>query len=133
MKRFKRAVERLARLRGRPREELLADEDALDILENNVRVALEALLDVGRFIIAAEGWETPSSYRDVARILERHGVLTRDDAVFMERLAGLRNVIVHMYADIDYTVLVDMLDFLERLESLMSKMLGFIVEAGIDP
>ncbi len=45
VKRFRRAIERLARLKRYSREELLSDEDKLDILEN---------LDVGRYIIAAQ-------------------------------------------------------------------------------
>ena len=133
MKRFRRAIERLSMLKAMPREELLSSEDALDILENNVRIALEALLDVGRYIIAASGWETPGAYREIPRILARHGVLTREEARLAESLAGLRNVIVHMYADVDYEMLASILDILDKVESLMQRMLNFIVEEGLDP
>ena len=133
VKRFARAVERLRRLQRVDRRALLADEDALDVLENNARVAIEALLDVGRFIIASKGWEQPSSYRDVARILERHGVLGRGDAELLRSLAGLGNVIVHMYADLDYEVLAGVLDILDRVEALMGAMLGYIRREGLDP
>ena len=65
IKRFERAVNRLRMLRERyPLDSILFDEDALDVLENNTRVAIEALLDAGRFIIASQGWEEPSSYKD---------------------------------------------------------------------
>ena len=79
MKRFRRAIERLSRLKNMPRGSLLADEDALDILENNARIAVEALLDVGRYIIAAKGWEAPGTYREIPRILLRHGVVTPEE------------------------------------------------------
>ena len=50
-----------------------------------------------------------------------------------EALAGLRNVIVHMYADIDYEELASFLDILGEVERLMQKMLDFIVREGLDP
>ena len=114
-------------------EDLLADEDALDILENNARIAVEALLDVGRFTAAAMGWEPPSSYREVARILGAHGVLSPGEARLLASLAGFRNVIVHMYAELDYWELAGILDMLDELEHLMARMLGFLEERGVDP
>ena len=134
VKRFKRAVARLRSLKERYTvDRLLADDDALDILENNARIAVEALLDVGRFVIASQGWEEPSSYREVARILEVHGVLTPSEAKLLSGLAGLRNVIVHMYAEVDYEMLAGILNLLDDIEALMSRLLRFIEEKGIDP
>ncbi len=80
MKRLGRAIERLSRLKNMPRGSLLADEDALDILENNARIAVEALLGVGRYIIAARGWEAPGAYREIPRILLGHDVITLEEA-----------------------------------------------------
>jgi len=126
-------VRRLRGLQGRPRESILADEDAIDILENNLRVALEAVLDVARFVIAAEDWESPSSYREAASILARHGVLSPREARLLAGLAGLRNVIVHMYADVDYERLLEALDILPLIEGLMERLLGYLEERGLDP
>ena len=133
VKRFERSVRRLGRLRGRSVEELLSDEDAIDILENNVRIAVEALLDVARYIIAFMGWERPTGYREVADILERHKVIEPGEAQLLRGLAGLRNVIFHLYADVDYERLVGFLDIVEDVERLMGKMLDFIRNAGLDP
>ncbi len=134
IKRFEKAITRLRMLKERYQlDSILFDEDALDILENNTRVAVEALLDVGRFIIASQGWEEPSSYREIARILEAHGVLAPDEARLLSGLAGLRNIIVHMYAEIDYEELANILSLLNSVEALMSRLLGFIEERGIDP
>ena len=38
-------------------------------------MAVEALIDLGEFIIAAMNWEPPRSYREVAMVLAKHGVL----------------------------------------------------------
>jgi uncharacterized protein YutE (UPF0331/DUF86 family) len=133
VKRFERSVERLKRLRERSLEELLSDEDALDVLENNVRIAIEALLDVARYIIASMGWERPASYREIADILERHNVIGSSEAQLLRGLAGLRNVIVHLYAEVDYEKLAGFLNVLEDVEGLMGIMLNFVREKGLDP
>lgn len=60
-------------------------------------------------------------------------MLPREDSRLLESLAGLRNIIVHMYADIDYTVLAEVLDLLDELERIMGSMLGYIEREGLDP
>ncbi len=60
-------------------------------------------------------------------------MLPREDSRLLESLAGLRNIIVHMYADIDYTVLAEVLDLLDELERIMGSMLGYIERKGLDP
>ncbi len=103
------------------------------ILEINTRIAIEALLDVGLFIIASMGWEPPTSYREVARILDMHGVLDQREARILEGLARLRNLIIHAYADIDYKIMLEAVDDINVLEHIMGRMLDFIGQAGLDP
>jgi uncharacterized protein YutE (UPF0331/DUF86 family) len=50
---------------------------------------------------------TPDSYRDAFRLAGAQGLLPADLASRLQEAAGMRNVIVHMYQDIDYTILRD--------------------------
>ena len=59
--------------------------------------------------------------------------LGSDEARLLSGLAGLRSIIVHMYAEIDYEELASILGLLDSVEALMSRLLGFIEERGIDP
>ncbi len=131
--RFKRALSKLNRLKNMDKSLLLADDDALDILENNARIVIEALLDVGRYIIAAKEWEVPSRYRDIPLILHRHQVINADEARLLEGLAGLRNIIVHLYADVDYEKLIGILELVDGMENLMNKLLRYIASEKLDP
>ncbi len=56
---------------------------------------------IAHHLIADRGWRTPTTYREAFRILEDNGVLTAELAGQMEGWAGLRNVLVHIYLDID--------------------------------
>lgn len=50
------SINRLARLAKTPKEVFLSDPDAFAIAEHHLRRSLEAVLDVGRHIVAKKGW-----------------------------------------------------------------------------
>ncbi len=133
IERFKKAIERLKRISGLSPEEYINTE-AHVLAEREIQVAVEALIDLGHAIISEKGWETPSSYRAVALILGRHGVLNREDTEVMVRLAGLRNVIVHMYAEIDHKKVYRELSYIVKSSTkIMAQLLGYMEKEGIDP
>lgn len=47
----------------------------------------------------------PDSYREAFRLAGEHGLLPRDLAEHMQKAAGMRNVLVHLYEEIDYQIL----------------------------
>lgn len=128
-----RDVERLDRLAVMSLEEILA-KDLGPFLEREVEVVIQGLRDLGEYIIAAMGWEPPSRYSEIGRILANHGVLGREEGGILSDMARLRNVLVHVYADIDYELLLEHARAL-RVDAriLLEKMLGFIEEQGLDP
>lgn len=69
-----------------------------------VQAAAQCCIDIANHVIASEGWETPTEYRETFEILERHGVLEAELAGRMKDLAGLRNRLVHIYDDVDDTL-----------------------------
>ncbi len=89
------------------RAELAAGADdwrVWGLVERHLQLAIECALDVGDLIIAANGWERPEENRHVFRILGERGVLPRDLALRLQGAAGLRNLLVHGYADVDHAV-----------------------------
>jgi uncharacterized protein YutE (UPF0331/DUF86 family) len=50
---------------------------------------------------------SPSSYRDAFRLAGEQDMLPPDLASRLQEAAGMRNVIVHMYQEIDLTILRD--------------------------
>ena len=80
--------------RGLPletRESFLADPRNPASAESYLRRGLEALLDLGRHILA-KGFGTPvTEYKQVARGLREVGVLGDPSAELLEKMAGYRN------------------------------------------
>lgn len=94
-------------------------------VERWLHLAAECTLDVAHHLIADRGWRTPTSYRESFQILEDNGVLSTELARQMEEWAGLRNVLVHLYLDVDrrrlHEILTEDLDQLELYAAAVSK------------
>lgn len=82
-----------------------ADKHTRALSEHYMRIALEAILDLGRHVIVKTGLGVPQEYREVGRILREKGVVPAELGKKLETMAGLRNVLVHLYWDIDYALL----------------------------
>lgn len=68
--------------------------------ESYLRRALEALLDLGRHILAKGFGRAVTEYKDVATALADAGVLNEQGGVLLRDLAGYRNRLVHFYQEV---------------------------------
>lgn len=78
-------------------------------VERSLHLAIEACLDMGRRIIALEGFRFPYDNKDVFRVLAEEGILQPDLVSTMYDMAGFRNVVVHEYVRIDQLVVYGVL------------------------
>lgn len=103
----------------------LADRALQAQAERWLHLAAECALDLASHLIADKGWQTPVTYREAFRTLEQRGVLPPDLAKKMEGWAGLRNVLVHMYLDVDHATIHEILrNDLDELEAFARAVAG---------
>jgi len=134
VKRFETAMKKLKNISKLTLEEYDKDTDKQDIAERNLQIVIEAIIDIGQKIISSKGFEIPESYKDVITVLEKNNVIPGKHAGSMRDLAGLRNVIVHAYAEIKDEIVYEVLsDDLPTLEKTMEALLKFCKENEIDP
>lgn len=69
--------------------------------ESCLRRALEALFDMGRHIAAKGFGEAVTEYKEIAATLKRRNVISADELILMQKLAGYRNRLVHFYHDVN--------------------------------
>lgn len=95
--RVRRLLTMLERYRG-----LLAQDDPDPYRRRHlVQTCAQLCIDLANHVIAAEGHRVPRDYGDAFRILAEVGVLDDALAERMVALAGVRNLIVHLYAEVD--------------------------------
>lgn len=122
-------AERLSRLLRRVTDDLLRlrahaadgvepeNEIVLDRIKYRLVTAIEACIDAAHHVCASEGFRTPDSNADAMRELVRHEVLHRELGESLAAAVGLRNVLVHRYADVDDRLVVEHLGRLDALDA----------------
>lgn len=110
LKEIRRFVAELTKFKGIKGQELEVDELKKRFVEREFQLAAELVLDVCGLVIAEYGYRTPEDYKDKIVILGENGVLTREFADKFKSVAGLRNILVHDYVQINYNELARFLD-----------------------
>jgi uncharacterized protein YutE (UPF0331/DUF86 family) len=89
-------------------------------VEHTLQLAIQAALDVASHIVSDERLGEPDTNRDVFRLLERAGIVSADLGGRLEQMAGFRNVVVHLYQEVDLGIVRDV------LENHLDDMLEFV-------
>lgn len=104
------------------------------IAERNLQVCTEAIIDLSNVIISKKGLKVPSTYKDTVEILRKSKVLENKLAQKMGDLVGIRNIIVHMYADVKAEIIHENLnEFIKTFKKTLKSLLEFCKKNKIDP
>lgn len=118
-----RMVEQIRMLPLDNQEAFFADVRNEAAAESYLRRALEALLDLGRHILAKGFGQGVTEYKEVARQLRTYRVLTDHEAELLEDMAGYRNRMVHFYHEVSSHELHEICN--TRLEDVEQVVEGF--------
>jgi uncharacterized protein YutE (UPF0331/DUF86 family) len=103
-RRLQRLGELLAALeaiRADGEQAYLAEMQTRLAAERALQLAVQACIDVAAHLVAELGLRTPEDYRDTFRGLADEDLLDRDLAQRLGDAAGMRNILVHEYLEID--------------------------------
>lgn len=124
-------LRQLRRLAATDRDAFRSDRALQACAERWLHLAAECTLDLANHVIADRGWKTPATCREAFQVLAAEGVLTPERARQMEGWAGLRNVLVHLYLDVDHERLHEILSRdLDQLERFAAELVRALDAAG---
>lgn len=110
------------------REEFVREPAVHHLAERYLHLACECVLDIAQHVIADEGYRQASVYRDAMAVLQEEGLLESGLADRMKNWVGFRNVLVHLYLEIDhgrvYEAIQHDLGDLEEFAAAMSQFLA---------
>ncbi|KKH49581.1 DUF86 domain-containing protein [Methanosarcina sp. 1.H.A.2.2] len=108
-------------------EEIRDNRTLRGAVERYMEVSLACMIDICEMIVSSEKLRRPDTYREVILVLGQHEILPEEFARKLAPAAGFRNVLVHMYADIDleklYSHLQNDIDNLELFAEYIAKYL----------
>ena len=91
----------LREISGQDEGDFLEDPRSIGSARYYLQVSIETCINIANHIIASERLRAPKDDKDSFRVLTEAGILPRDFARTMRELAGLRNLLVHLYWDVD--------------------------------
>jgi uncharacterized protein YutE (UPF0331/DUF86 family) len=78
------------------------DDDAFDLAQHHLRLALEGIFHISSHILSRMPGSRAVEYKEIARKMGETKIVPRD---FAEKalvpMAGMRNMLVHQYSDLD--------------------------------
>lgn len=126
----------LARLQKKLRvsvEAYLADEDAQDVVARRFQTAVEGCLNVANHIIARKGLAPATDYASAFRSLNAGGVISGDCAGRMADMARFRNLLVHLYWEVDHRRVYEAAgDRVKALEAFVKEIGAFLAQEEAD-
>jgi uncharacterized protein YutE (UPF0331/DUF86 family) len=96
------SVDRLEETRDLSRSEFLADQDTIDIACYRLLIAIEAAIQICFHISAQRLHKTPDSYGECFALLGEAGIVDSPLAERLQLMARFRNMLVHVYWEVDY-------------------------------
>lgn len=96
-----------------------------DSAERNIQKIVEAVVDIGKILISEKKLKEPSSNREVFQILVEEEIFPSEYLPLIDKMIGMRNIIVHSYNKINdeivYGVLKKNLPDIRKLNSILKK------------
>lgn len=116
-RRLQKIRENLGLLRSaakEPFDKFVSDDMLHSATEYALQVSIQAVVDICAYLVKMAQVKMPDEYRDLAAMASRLGVFPKEFAENVVGMIGMRNVLVHMYLDVDlskvYHILQDHLD-----------------------
>jgi uncharacterized protein YutE (UPF0331/DUF86 family) len=101
---LQRCVERIKKKTPLDAASLTRDIDAQDIIAVNLERAVQACVDIAARLVAAHNRPSPETMAASFDSLSELGLLPPALAVKMKKVVGFRNIAVHAYKQIDWTI-----------------------------
>jgi len=92
----------LEALKEKNQKEFAGDSNLRAIVERNLELACQCCIDIANRIISVEDIEKPTDYYSAIIKLGESNIIPLEFATSFASVAGLRNILVHGYLEIDW-------------------------------
>lgn len=107
-------------------EQLKSDRDKRNMVLHAVLISIQASIDIANHLIAERKLRKPSTYRETFEILSENNIIHPELSMKLADLAGFRNIITHIYWQLDleevYSVLQNEFMSLKEFEKIIKNL-----------
>ena len=101
---LRNCIERLESKQPFDAGDLANDFDLQDIVSINLERAVQISVDIAAHIISQKSGKSPLTMADSFSVLEQLQIIDSMTATNMRKTVGLRNILVHEYSKINWTI-----------------------------
>jgi len=101
---LRRCVARVALKTALSEQEFLDDLDAQDVVVLNLERAVQLCVDMATYVLARTQARAPDSMANAFERLHQVGFLSESCLARMKAATGFRNLAVHQYADLNFSI-----------------------------
>lgn len=102
-------LEKLKVVKAKTYDDFISDFRNVDSALHRLQTSIQALLDIGSYIIANLGLRTPNTNAEIIEVLSEAGCISKEESKTFIKMSQFRNRIVHLYNKIDTQMLYDIL------------------------
>lgn len=91
------------------REALDEESDLVftDATKHRMQIAVEMVINIAEHIVSGLNLGMPEHARDLFPLLAEENIISKDLAKKLGKAVGLRNILVHLYLEVDLAILAD--------------------------
>ncbi len=124
---FRKSVSRLQKLKELGQKKFLSDPDKIASAKYHFIVVIESSIDMCNHIISRNGYRVPEDYGDTFKVMSEEGAFDSEFSEELVKMAKIRNRLVHLYWEIDDTMIYKILEGnLVDLNKLIKLIAGFL-------
>ena len=121
------SLERLERIRTKPKEEFLKDSDIQDIACYRLLIAIEASLNLCYHVAAKKLKKVPEEYAECFTFLVDARIINAELGARLQKMARFRNLLVHVYWKMNFETLYDIIqNHLDDLRHFSQKIASLV-------
>jgi len=124
---FRKSVSRLQKLKQLDQQKFLSDPDKIGSAKYHFIVVIESCIDMCNHIISRNGYRVPEDYGDTFKVMSEEGAFDTEFSVELVKMAKVRNRLVHLYWEIDDTMIYKILEgYLGDLNKFLNLIADFL-------
>lgn len=132
LQRLEQMLEQLEEVRSAGEEAYLDDTRQRLATERLLQLAIQICIDLGAQVVSEQSAAAPSNYSDVFKILGDKEVISADVAERLGNAARQRNLLVHLYMEIDDSAVFASLAYLDDLREFAAAV-GRLADPAVNP
>ncbi|MFA7199488.1 MAG: DUF86 domain-containing protein [Methanoculleus sp.] len=125
MRELEEALRDWERYQRIPEGQFLQDRDTQNMVHHAMLLSIQSAIDIATDVIAEGRLRKPFTYRETFEVLAGEGIISDSLAGELANLAGFRNVLVHIYWNLDlkqvYAILQHDLAILREFSLVMKE------------